>query len=358
MAEHKVSLGHITMVPKGAYSSSAIYNRLDLITYTTNNKVAVYIAKQDNFSNKVPTNTTYWMKLMDENNLAGPTGPIGDIGPTGPTGPTGPKGTTGATGQKGATGATGATGPTGPGGASTWGSITGNLSDNSTLQGALDAKANSANLGTMATVNDAPSNGKTYGRNNADWVEITNSGGSGGGNVSYTNPLNLTVAGDGLELGLFPITGNNEPNVELKAIKGGGSVPGITVAQYEGNSPITNRILTLLGTDGNTIIPNKLSANELEITTPIPVSSGGTGLNTAPSMLTNLGSTGAANPLTAEPRPGVTGVLPVNNGGTGVTGPGLQLLQNLGIEVTNVDPGPNTILETGHILLVYEEAEA
>ena len=47
-----------------AYSSSATYNRLDLVTYTTNNKVAVYVAKQDNFSNKVPTNTTYWMKLI------------------------------------------------------------------------------------------------------------------------------------------------------------------------------------------------------------------------------------------------------------------------------------------------------
>ena len=34
-------------------------------------------------------------------------------------------------------------------------------------------------------------------------------------------------------------------------------------------------------------------------------------------MLTNLASTTAANVLTASPRPGVTGTLPVGNGGTG-----------------------------------------
>ena len=51
----------------------------------------------------------------------------------------------------------------------------------------------------------------------------------------------------------------------------------------------------------------------------LPVAQGGTGLTASPSMLTNLGSTTAANVLAATPRPGVTGTLPVANGGTGAT---------------------------------------
>ena len=42
---------------------------------------------------------------------------------------------------------------------------------------------------------------------------------------------------------------------------------------------------------------------------------GGTGqsLSSAPSIITNLASTSGANPLTASPRPGVTGTISVNN---------------------------------------------
>lgn len=49
----------------------------------------------------------------------------------------------------------------------------------------------------------------------------------------------------------------------------------------------------------------------------ITVAQGGTGLTFSPSMLINLGSTSAANVLQASPRPGVTGTLPIDNGGTG-----------------------------------------
>ena len=51
----------------------------------------------------------------------------------------------------------------------------------------------------------------------------------------------------------------------------------------------------------------------------LPVAKGGTGLTAAPSLLVNLGSTSAANVMTASPRPGVTGTLPVAHGGTGQT---------------------------------------
>ena len=53
------------------------------------------------------------------------------------------------------------------------------------------------------------------------------------------------------------------------------------------------------------------------IGSPLPAANGGTGLTASPSMLTNLASSSAANVLQASPRPGVTGVLPLGNGGLG-----------------------------------------
>ena len=52
---------------------------------------------------------------------------------------------------------------------------------------------------------------------------------------------------------------------------------------------------------------------------PITPAQGGTGLTSAPSMLTNLASTTAASPFAASPRPGITGTLGKGNGGTGKT---------------------------------------
>lgn len=51
----------------------------------------------------------------------------------------------------------------------------------------------------------------------------------------------------------------------------------------------------------------------------LPVSRGGTGVTSNPSMLTNLGSNTADTVFEATPRPGVTGTLLVKNGGTGAT---------------------------------------
>lgn len=55
------------------------------------------------------------------------------------------------------------------------------------------------------------------------------------------------------------------------------------------------------------------------VTGTLPIVNGGTGLTSAPSMLVNLASTTATSPLQASPRPGVTGTLPIANGGTGQT---------------------------------------
>lgn len=64
----------------------------------------------------------------------------------------------------------------------------------------------------------------------------------------------------------------------------------------------------------------------LSLDNALGIGSGGTGLSSSPSMLTNLGTTSAANVLQASPRPGVTGTLGVGNGGTGQTS--LQATRN------------------------------
>ena len=49
----------------------------------------------------------------------------------------------------------------------------------------------------------------------------------------------------------------------------------------------------------------------------LAVARGGTGITANPSMLINLGSRSAANVFASNPRPGITGVLSIANGGTG-----------------------------------------
>ena len=53
-----------------------------------------------------------------------------------------------------------------------------------------------------------------------------------------------------------------------------------------------------------------------KITGILPVGHGGSGLNASPSLLVNLASAAAANVMQASPRPGVTGILQIENGGT------------------------------------------
>jgi hypothetical protein len=69
------------------------------------------------------------------------------------------------------------------------------------------------------------------------------------------------------------------------------------------------------------------------VTGILPIANGGTGLSASPSMLINLSSTTAANILVASPRPGVTGTLSIANGGTGAT-TAEKALTNFGITST------------------------
>lgn len=53
----------------------------------------------------------------------------------------------------------------------------------------------------------------------------------------------------------------------------------------------------------------------------LPIAQGGTGMTASPSLQVNLASSSAANVLQASPRPGVTGILPLANGGLGTSDP-------------------------------------
>ena len=105
-----------------------------------------------------------------EQGIQGIQGPKGDTGVKGDTGATGPQGPQGETGETGAQGKSAyqvavdngyvgteaqwlasLVGPQGPAGASAWGQIGGTLSDQTDLKNALDAKANSSSLATVAT---------------------------------------------------------------------------------------------------------------------------------------------------------------------------------------------------------------
>ena len=52
--------GRVLIIPKGAYNSATLYDRLDVVYYNAKS----YVCKQPSMGN-VPTNTTYWQLLCD-----------------------------------------------------------------------------------------------------------------------------------------------------------------------------------------------------------------------------------------------------------------------------------------------------
>lgn len=65
------------------------------------------------------------------------------------------------------------------------------------------------------------------------------------------------------------------------------------------------------------------------VTGILPIVNGGTGLTVNPSMLVDLESTATDTVFETSPRPGITGTLPISHGGTGAT-TASQALTNLG----------------------------
>ena len=75
-----------------------------------------------------------------------------------------------------------------------WGNVSGNIVDQTDLQGVLDAKVDTNDLGDMAYIDDAPSDGKEYTRKNNTWTEIEDSSwGTITGNLSDQTDLHLAL---------------------------------------------------------------------------------------------------------------------------------------------------------------------
>ena len=56
------TLGKIVLIPRGAYSSSAVYNHLDWVRYG----VKAWVCKQDNITNVTPTEGSTWTVLAED----------------------------------------------------------------------------------------------------------------------------------------------------------------------------------------------------------------------------------------------------------------------------------------------------
>ena len=113
MAETKI--GKVAPVPKGEYSETTQYNKLDIVSMDGGS----WISKKPVRGVKPGTDPDSWMQIAQKGDT-GPKGDTGDTGPQGPkgdtgdTGPQGPKGDKGDTGPQGPKGDTGDTGPQGP----------------------------------------------------------------------------------------------------------------------------------------------------------------------------------------------------------------------------------------------------
>lgn len=123
------------------------------------------------------------------------------------------------------------------------------------------------------------------------------------------------------------------------------------VGYYQSPSDATGALYKRVSSDiWNWIVSKIRSTFGFSSSNVLPVSNGGTGLTKAPSMLVNLESASAANPLASDPRPGVSGELPLTRGGTGATS-AAAARTNLGVySKVEVDGKvPKVVYGTGNI---------
>jgi hypothetical protein len=208
----------------------------------------------------------------------------------------------------------------------------------------VDDSVASATAGLLSS-NNIWTGSNTYNRD----IHITNGSSAGSSGTLYlgVKPANETVQArigtDNLG-GLFYYASTNQPhvfrvgtnnnvfvirddNTKVTFSSNNKSFATVThdgVAKWLGNSATATKLAT-----ARTITANLASSTAgsfdgsanitVGVTGTLPIANGGTGLTSAPSMLVNLASTTATSPLQASPRPGVTGTLPIANGGTGQT---------------------------------------
>ncbi len=99
-----------------------------------------------------------------------------------------------------------------------------------------------------------------------------------------------------------------DSNGQIKVTPSGGSAQNVSV---KGLGTAAYTASTAYAASSHNHSASNITSGKLA------VARGGTGVTSNPSMLINLESTSAASVFAASPRPGVTGVLPIENGGTG-----------------------------------------
>lgn len=133
---------------------------------------------------------------------------------------------------------------------------------------------------------------------------------------------NLTSLTAGVSVRVLFTYGNTASNPTLNV----NNLGAIAIQKVSGTSAgsgawsageVKDFVLNGTGTSRRWVMVDGAPTNLGNVTGTLGASNGGTGLTSSPSMLTNLGSTSAADVLAASPRPGVTGTLGLGNGGTG-----------------------------------------
>jgi hypothetical protein len=192
--------------------------------------------------------------------LTGPTGPTGPVGETGATGVTGPQGLSGPTGATGPAGATGATGPTGAGATGgpflplAGGTLTGPLTVDTSVNGAITVE-NTGSVSSNNIVVVQPSLatgnatnigiGTAFTSNNAAILQFNNVGGSGSASNTvsintFGNP-SLTVSSSG---GLSATSGTFSSALS-------GASPTLTVESSSTGSTVLGEVLQPSLAEGN-----------------------------------------------------------------------------------------------------------
>ena len=99
---------------------------------------------------------------------------------------------------------------------------------------------------------------------------------------------------------------------------GTGQVLGLLSNVNNENSTLDGkRILMLLQDSGLRMFNFTDGTNVWQLSVPVAVAQGGTGMTSNPAMKTNLSTEDTDTVFKASPRPGVTGTLPISHGGTG-----------------------------------------